>query len=380
MKILVTGANGFIGKNLIQTMKTLNEYPSKMQILEYHKGENMEALEKFTDICDFIIHLAGANRPDDPKEFRVVNEGITEKLCYMLKKRNNNCPIIYASSTQIGRDNEYAKSKENAEHILKLLQHENGNPLYLYRLTNVFGKWTKPYYNSVVATWCYEIARDIEITIHNASTMLSLCYIDDVIADFITCLNGEKQVKNDVLSIEPTYEITLENLAELLKEFHESRENRTLIHQDNEFTKKLYATYLSYLPIDQFSYELTMHRDARGSFTEFIKLKEYGQFSINISHPGISKGEHWHHTKNEKFLVVSGKGVIQLRNIVDNHIIEYTVSDQKLEVIDIPVGYTHNIVNVGTSDMVTVMWANELYDVHNPDTFPEIVNKREKDE
>lgn len=380
MKILVTGAKGFVGKNLISTLYNIKNGKDKThslsveEIYEYDIDSTREDLKKYTTDCDFVVHLAGVNRPTKPEEFYEGNAGFTETLCNYLKSNNNKAPILVSSSIQADRDNDYGKSKKEGEELLLKFGKENGNPIYIYRFANLFGKWCRPNYNSVVATWCYNIAHDLPIQVNDRNAVIPLCYIDDVVDEILNCINKRPFIIDGTYyGVEKIHNISLQKLEETLYQIKESRNNLSIVDQSDEFTRKLYATYLSYLPEDQFNYLLKMNIDNRGSFTEFIRTKEHGQISINISKPGITKGNHWHHTKNEKFLVVSGKGVIRFRKINDDKVIEYFVSGEKLEVIDIPIGYTHNIENLGDTDMVTVMWANEPFDPNKPDTYFEEV-------
>ena len=364
MKILVTGAKGFVGKNLTAELKN-----REFEVLEATRKTSKEQLEEYAKDCEFVFHLAGVNRPKDEKEFFEGNVKFTSELIELLKKHNNKSPIVLTSSIQAVRDNAYGKSKKAGEDLLFEYAKETGAKVYIYRLPNLFGKWSKPNYNSVVATFCHNIARDLDIEIHDPEVELTLCYIDDVLDEFMRALEGNPTIEGKYCVVPVTHKIKLGKLAELIYSFKESRNNLYVPDMGDEFTKKLYSTYLSYLPKDKFSYELKMHSDERGSFTEFLRSKERGQISINISKPGITKGNHWHHTKNEKFLVVSGEAIIRLRHLESDEIIEYHVSGEKLEVVDIPVGYTHSIENVGDTDLVTVMWANECFDPDNPDTY-----------
>jgi len=370
MKILVTGANGFIGRNLISELRN-NGYT---EIFQCNRETDISLLETYTEKCDFVFHLAGVNRPLNNNEFMDVNYGFTNELLNLLKKNNNKSPILYTSSIQADNENLYGISKRASERLFFEYEKETGTKVYVYRLSNLFGKWSKPNYNSVVATYCYNIARGIDIDINNSNPMLNLCYIDDVLIDFISTLKNKVIKKDAYYAIQKTYSISLVELANEIKSFKEIRRNLNIPSTNNELVKKLYSTYLSFLPENQFSYKLNMNKDNRGSFTEFIKTIDRGQVSVNISKAGIVKGNHWHHTKNEKFLVVSGKGVIRFRRIdfndvEDKQVIEYYVSGDELEVIDIPPGYTHNIENIGDSDMVTIMWANEFFNSENPDTY-----------
>ena len=297
------------------------------------------------------------------------NFDLTLKLLELLKKHNNKAPVLLTSSIQAEKDNPYGRSKKAGEDLLLNYYYETDAKVYVYRLPNLFGKWSKPNYNTVVATFCHNIARGLEIQINNPDTELNLCYIDDILEEFMRALEGNPTIQDDNFCVVPvTHNIKLGELADLIKSFKESRSNLGIPDMEDELTKKLYSTYLSFLPEDQFSYDLKMNCDHRGSFTEFMRTPERGQVSVNISKPGITKGNHWHHTKNEKFLVVSGEGLIRFRKIGSDEIIEYKVSGEKLQVVDIPTGYTHSIVNVGDSDLVTVMWANECFDPGKPDT------------
>ena len=380
MKILITGAKGFVGKNFIETLKTIHDGKNgfykldNLEILEYDIDNKKEDLKEYTKVCDFVVHLAGVNRPTKPSEFYEGNKGFTEILCAYLNEAKNKCPILISSSIQAEKDNDYGISKKQGEELLLKFGSEHGNSIFIYRFANLFGKWCRPNYNSVVATWCHNVANHKDIQINDPNVTLPLCYIDDVVEELINCIKGiPYKIDGKFYGVEKTYLCKLGNLANLIQSFAESRKTLDVVNQNDELTKKLYATYLSYLPENEFGYHLKMNVDERGSFTEFLKTKEYGQVSVNISKPGITKGNHWHHTKNEKFLVVSGSGLIQFRKIDDNKIIEYKVSGEMLEVIDIPTGYTHNIVNLGNSDMVTIMWANEIFNPNKPDTYFEKV-------
>jgi UDP-2-acetamido-2,6-beta-L-arabino-hexul-4-ose reductase len=371
MKILITGSKGFIGKNLVTEL--LNRKVG--EILEFDKGNSLGELETFVSTCDFVFHLAGVNRPQNENEFVSGNVNLTNTLCSYLKKHNSRAPIIFSSSVQSTLDNNYGRSKLAAENILISYSAETGIPVTVYRLPNVFGKWCRPSYNSVIATFCHNIAHDQPIRINDPDTQLYQIYIDDVVNEFIS--KSETIVNNTgaelITEINPVYPVTLGNVASLIRSFRENRIKLEVPDLSDPFTKKLYATYLSYLPEKEFSYPLKMKVDNRGSFTEFIRTNNRGQVSVNISKPGTVKGNHWHHTKNEKFLVVSGTGVIRFRRIGTSEVIEYHVGGEKMEVVDIPTGYTHNIENLGTIDMVTIMWASEAFDDAKPDTWFENV-------
>lgn len=381
MKILITGAKGFVGKNLVSTLKNIKDGKDKTRnidiedIYSYDVDNTIEDLKKYTGDCDFVFHLAGINRPKDVSEFYEGNASFTETLCSLLEEHDNKSPILISSSIQASKDNDYGKSKKEGEEYLLNHGKKMDSKVYIYRLANLFGKWCRPNYNSVTATWCYNVANEKDIQINDPNVELPLCYIDDVVNEFLNALEGHPTAcKEGIYEVYPVHYIKLGELANIIKSFKESRGTLNVPDmKEGSLEKKLYSTYLSYLPKDRFSYPLKMNTDQRGSFTEFLKTEEYGQVSVNVSKPGITKGQHWHHSKNEKFLVVSGKGLIQFRDIYSDEIIEYYVSGDKLEVIDIPTGYTHNIINIGESDMVTIMWANEKFDPKHPDTYYEEV-------
>ncbi|MBZ9609373.1 NAD-dependent epimerase/dehydratase family protein [Clostridium estertheticum] len=365
MKILVTGAKGFVGKNIIAELKN----KGYTDIFEYDLGTEESLLEKYTKECEFVFHLAGVNRPKDESEFMEGNFGFTSLLLDLLKKNNNKAPVLITSSVQAEKENPYGISKKAGEDLLFAYNKETGAKVLVYRLPNLFGKWSRPNYNTVVATFCYNIARGIEIQISNSDADLDLCYIDDVLDEFIRALENMEIKKDEYCYVPIVHNIKLGDLAQKIRSFKESRSDLSVPNMGDELTKKLYSTYLSFLPEDKFSYDLKMNKDNRGSFTEFIRTAENGQVSVNVSKPGITKGDHWHHTKNEKFMVVSGEGVIRFRKIGTDKIIEYKVNADKLEVVDIPTGYTHSIVNIGENDLVTIMWVNECFDPKKPDTF-----------
>ena len=365
MKILVTGARGFVGKNLIAELKN----KGYKDIFEFDVDTELSLLDSYARECDFVYHLAGVNRPKDEKEFMEGNFGFTSELLDALKKHSNKAPVLITSSIQAELDNPYGKSKKAGEDLLFSYRMETGARVHVYRLANLFGKWSRPNYNSAVATFCHNIANGLEIKINDPNVDMRLCYIDDVVREFIHTLEGNPTMSGDFCIVPVEYNVKLGHIAELIRSFKVSRETLMIPDMGDPFEKKLYSTYLSYLPEDSFAYDLKMNVDNRGSFTEFVKSNDRGQVSINVSKPGITKGNHWHHSKNEKFLVVSGEGSIRFRRIDSDEIIEYRVSGSMLQVVDIPTGYTHSIVNVGETDMVTVMWANEAFDKENPDTY-----------
>jgi UDP-2-acetamido-2,6-beta-L-arabino-hexul-4-ose reductase len=365
MKILVTGAKGFVGKNLIIELKN----KGYSDIYEFDRETDISLLDQYTKECEFVFHLAGVNRPKDEEEFMEGNFGFTSDLLDLLKKHDNKAPVLITSSIQAEKDNPYGASKKAGEELLFKYNQETGAEVLVYRFPNLFGKWSKPNYNTVVATYCHNISRELEIQINNPDAELILCYIDDVLDELLRALKGNATKADNYCIVPITHTVKLGELAEIIKGFKESRMDLSIPNMEEGLVKKLYSTYLSFLPENEFSYALKMNCDHRGSFTEFIRTPERGQVSINVSKPGITKGNHWHHTKNEKFLVVSGEGLIRFRKIDSEEIIEYRVSGDKLEVVDIPTGYTHSIVNVGASDLVTVMWANECFNPDKPDTM-----------
>lgn len=365
MKILITGSNGFIGKNL----KTELNNRGYSELFYFDRNSDESLLEEYTKDCDFVFHLAGVNRPDREEEFFEGNNGFTERLLNTLKQHNNTCPVMLSSSIQAALDNPYGRSKKLGEDLLFTYSQNTGSKVLVYRFPNVFGKWSKPNYNSVIATFCYNIAHSLPIQVNDPKVELNLVYIDDVVDELINALEGKENRKGQFCEVEVTYQATLGQIADLIHSFKDSREDRTIADMSDSLTKKLYSTYLSYLPEDQFSYYLKMNVDNRGSFTEFIRTPDRGQVSVNILKLGITKGNHWHHTKNEKFLVVQGQGIVRFRKVDSDKILEYFVSGDKLEVVDIPTGYTHNIENIGNVDLITIMWTNESFNPDKPDTY-----------
>ena len=365
MKILITGANGFVGRNLIATLQQMEGF----EILPYDIDTDPALLDEYTKACAFVFHLAGVNRPEKVEEFMEGNFGFTSLLLDSLKKSENTAPVLITSSIQAALDNPYGQSKKAGEDLMFSYGKETGAKVLVYRFPNVFGKWCRPNYNSAVATFCHNIARDLPIRINDSEVMMHLVYIDDVVEELVRALHGHETLKGNFCAVPVEHAIKLGEIAELLYSFKNSRKELTVPDFSDAFTRKLYAAYLSYLPEDQFSYPLTMNADHRGSFTEMLRTPERGQVSVNISKPGILKGNHWHHTKNEKFLVVSGRGIIRFRRVGSSEVIEYPVSGDQLTVVDIPTGYTHNIENTGDTDLVTIMWASECFDPEKPDTY-----------
>lgn len=400
MNILVTGSGGFVGRNLIENLKNIRDGKNRTrnlsidEIYEYDKSSGMAALDAYCGRADFVFHLAGVNRPKNASEFAEGNVAFTTLLLNALKKHKNPCPIMFASSIQASlvgryRDSDYGKSKLAAEELVFSYGREYGVKVLIYRFPNLFGKWCRPNYNSAVATFCDSIARERAITVNDPKTELELLYIDDLVEGMLDALEG-KEAHCEYQGITPISEeqgrycyipaadkVTLEEIIRLLESFHD--QPRFLVMPEipkGSFAWKLYSTYLSYLPKEKISFPLKMNMDERGSFTELLKMSGHGQFSVNISKPGITKGQHWHNSKWEFFIVVSGHGLIQERRIGSNEIMEFEVSGEKLEVLYMLPGYTHNIINLSeTENLVTVMWANEEFDPEHPDTFLEPVKK-----
>lgn len=367
--ILITGSDGFVGKNLRATL----QHREGVRLLSFDVQNDPADLARLLDQADLVFHLAGVNRPQHPEEFQSGNAGLTQTICRQLAQSGRRVPIALASSVQAALDNPYGASKREAEEAVFDYVRLTGAPGHVFRLPNVFGKWCRPNYNSAVATFCHNIAHDLPIQVNDPDVVLTLVYIDDVVGALEALLDGRAEKEGDFCLVRPVHLAKLGDIARTIRSFRESRASRSIPDMSDPLVKKLYSTYLSYLPADGFSYPLRMNLDERGSFTEFIKTEDRGQISVNISRPGVTKGDHWHHTKNEKFLVVSGTGVIRFRRIGTDEVLEYAVSGERLEVVDIPTGYTHNISNTGQIEMVTVMWCNELYDPETPDTFFEPV-------
>ena len=398
MNILVTGAKGFVGKNLCAALKNIRDGKDKTrpnikidEIFEYDIDSTVAELDEYCSKVDFIFNLAGVNRPQNPEEFMQGNFGFASELLNSLKKHNNTCPIVISSSIQatcIGRyDSDYGRSKKAGEELVFAYSEETGAKVLVYRFPNLFGKWCRPNYNSAVATFCNNIANDLPITVNDPSVQLELLYIDDLVCEMLDALEGrehrcEFDGINTVLceggkycAAPITHKVTLGEIVCLLDGF--KAQTSTLIMPEipyNSFAKKLYSTYLSYLPKDKVAFDLKMNEDARGSFTELLKTEKCGQFSINISKPSITKGQHWHNTKWEFFIVVAGHGLIQQRKIGTDEVLEFEVSGDKIQAVHMLPGYTHNIINLSeTENLVTVMWANEQFDPNHPDTFFEVV-------
>lgn len=374
--ILITGSGGFLGKNLISQLENIRQGRTALPDLSpewewfgFDVDSDPDSLDSLCEKADFVFHLAGVNRPKEPGEFMAVNYGLTSRLLTLLKKHRNPSPVMIASSTQAALENPYGASKREGEKLLFDYGRKTGASVLVYRFPNLFGKWCRPNYNSAVATFCRNIAADLPITVNDPTVTLTLAYIDDVIAELLRALAGKPNRDGDYCRVPIEHRVELGEIVRLLRQFRAARRDRSIPDLSDPFVNKLYATYLSHLPTDTFSYPLTMNVDDRGSFTEILRTSDRGQFSVNISKPHITKGDHWHHTKNEKFLVVAGSGVVRFRRIDSDDVIEYFVSGDKMEVIDIPPGYTHNIENLGETDMVTFMWCSECFDPNRPDTY-----------
>ncbi len=398
MNILVTGSSGFVGKNLVEALKNIRDGKDRTrpalsvgEIFEYDIDTDPALLDEYCAKSDFVFHLAGVNRPKDPKKFMEGNFGFSSVLLETLKKHNNTCPVMLSSSIQatcIGRyDGEYGRSKKAGEDLFFAYAAETGARVLVYRFPNLFGKWCRPNYNSAVATFCHNIAHDLPITVNDPSVELELLYIDDLVSEMLDALEGKEHYctfdgTNTVMTddgrycaVPMTHKVTLGEIVDLLHTFHD--QPQTLLMPEipaNSFAKKLYSTYLSYLPKEKISFPLKMNTDPRGSFTELLKTKSCGQFSVNISNPGITKGQHWHNSKWEFFIVVSGHGLIQERKIGTDQVMNFEVTGEKIEAVHMLPGYTHNIINLSeTEPLVTLMWANEPFDPEKPDTFGEPV-------
>ena len=386
MNILITGAAGFVGKNLVEALKAIRDGKDRRfsdltigELYCYDLGSPESLLEEACQKADFVFHLAGVNRPKDPAEFMAGNFGFSSKLLDTLKKHGNTCPVMLSSSIQatcVGRyDGPYGQSKRAGEDLFFAYGAETGAKVLVYRFANLFGKWCRPNYNSVVATFCHNYAHDLPITVSDPAVELELCYIDDVVEELIDALRGREHRDGGFCCVPVTHKVTLGQIVEHLDSFRD--QPRTLQMPSipaGSFAKKLYSTYLSYLPAEKVSFPLKMNCDPRGSFTELLRTADHGQFSVNISKPGITKGQHWHHTKWEFFIVVAGRALIQQRKIGSEEVLNFRVSGEKIEAIHMLPGYTHNIINLSeTEDLVTLMWANESFDPGRPDTFFEVV-------
>lgn len=385
MNILVTGAKGFVGKNLCAALKNIRDNKDRTrnikieEIFEYDIDTEKNLLDGFCEKADFVFNLAGVNRPKDNAEFMEGNFGFASDLLNTLKKHNNKCPVMLSSSVQatlIGRyDNDYGRSKKAGEDLVFKYSKETGAKVLVYRFPNLFGKWCRPNYNSAVATFCHNTANDLPITVNDRNTELELVYIDDLVAEMLDALEDRGHRNGRYCAVPVSHRVTLGEIADLLEQF--KNQPKTLLMPEipeGSFAKKLYSTYISYLPKEKVSFPLKMNIDERGSFTELLKTAGCGQFSVNISKPGITKGQHWHNSKWEFFIAVSGHGLIEERKIGSDEVLRFEVSGNNIEAVHMLPGYTHNIINLSdTEDLVTLMWANEQFDPNHPDTFFEKV-------
>ncbi len=365
MDVTITGATGFVGRNLTSWLAAGREH----RVLRFDRDDGWPALAAGLDQAEFVFHLAGVNRPEHDREYVAGNAELTEQICDHLLRRGRPVTLLLSSSIQAALDNPYGRSKAAAESIVAAYARQSGATVFIYRLANIFGKWCRPNYNSVVATFCHNIARDLPITLSDPSRMLTLAYVDDVIRHFV----GELAVfdEDGVIhrSVKPTTQVTLGELARQILEFRTSRNTLRMPDFNDPFMGKLYATYLSYLPEDEFAYGLAPKRDARGCLAEFVKLPAFGQVFVSRTSPGVTRGNHYHHTKTEKFLVLEGEAIVRFRQLDSEDVIEYHVAGTDIRVVDIPPGYTHSLENTGAGDLVTLFWASEIFDPAQPDTY-----------
>lgn len=362
MKVLVTGANGFIGKNLCQRLRE----EKGLEVVRYDKDDSFSLIEENINSFDFIFHLAGINRPQDNKEFYEGNFDLSKRIIDLLINNKSKIPVILTSSIQAIKDNDYGKSKKLAEDYFNTYEYS-----YVYRLSNVFGKWCRPNYNSVVATFCNNVAKDIELEINDPNYEIELIYIDDIVEEFISVLhkNKPKVKKEGLYYIEPVHRISIGELATLIKSFKENLNSIMVPKTGDEFIKKLFSTYISYVDLDDLVFSPKVNADDRGSFVELVRTKDSGQFSVSTTKPGIVRGNHYHHTKMEKFIVIKGKAKIKFKHVITNEIKEFIVDETDIKTVNIPVGYTHSIENIGDSEMIMLLWCNELFDPDRPDTY-----------
>lgn len=370
MRVLLSGASGFIGKNL----KVHLEENGGFEVVSYSREHSERDLPELLVGVDWIVHLAGINRPQNPAEFITGNAGLTQALCDAVKASGRQIPVIYSSSIQAERGNDYGISKRAAENALLALYESTGNPVYIYRLPNVFGKWARPNYNSAVATFCHNIARDLPVQINDPDALISLVYVDDVVASFLELLNGSIAEtsfasKTGYVDVQPVYQITVVELADQLKRFNATRDNLITEPVGTGLVRALYSTYVSYLPPERFIYQVPQHGDERGVFVEMLKTRDSGQFSFFTAHPGITRGGHYHHSKTEKFLVIKGKACFRFRHMLTGEFYELFTDGTTPEIVETVPGWTHDITNVGEDELVCMLWANEIFDRNNSDTF-----------
>ena len=364
MKVLVTGANGFIGKNIVAQLGVQNNF----EVMQYTRESTMTDLQDSIAELDFICHMAGVNRPDDVSEFAQVNTDLTRKLCDEVQRSGRRVPIIFASSVHVERNNPYGDSKLAAEKVLLQHMEDTGIPVYIFRLSHVVGKWCQPNYNSVVATFCHNIARDLPIQIDDPEFKLKLVYIDDLVDTFIQIMSEEKAC-DPYCEVSPSYPVTVGELARQIRAFKDSRSSLITERVGEGLTRVLYATYVSYLPPEDFVYSVEKHSDPRGEFVEMLKTKDSGQFSFFTAHPGVTRGGHYHHSKTEKFLVIKGQARFHFRNIITDEFYEILTSGSKPEIVETIPGWAHDITNIGDDEMIVMLWPNEIFDRQRPDTY-----------
>jgi UDP-2-acetamido-2,6-beta-L-arabino-hexul-4-ose reductase len=364
MKVLITGTNGFVGKNLLAHLGERKD----VEVLRFTREDSLASLPALVAQADFVFHLAGVNRPQDPQDFVSGNTDLTRALCVSVVASGRQIPLLYTSSIQAELDNPYGVSKRGAEEALQELASNHGSPVYLFRLPNVFGKWARPNYNSAVATFCHNIARDLPIQINDPQARINLVYIDDVIERFMAVMDG-KLAGESFVNVEPQYSITVGELAAQLETFRDSRQTLITEPVGSGLVRALYSTYLSYVPPQRFTYEVPKYGDERGVFVEMLKTRDAGQFSFFTAHPGITRGGHYHHTKTEKFLVIKGKACFRFRHIASGEFHELFTDGEQPEIVETVPGWTHDITNVGDEEMIVMLWANEIFDREHPDTY-----------
>ena len=365
MRLLITGSNGFLGRNLVSHLELEND----VEVDTFTRSDSIDSLKNKVQQADMVCHLAGINRSKDVAEFEEVNTGLTELICNFARRCRKKIPIIFSSSIQAAEDNIYGKSKRQAENALREYSNQTGANVYIFRLTNVMGKWCKPNYNSVVATFCHNISNGLPIDVHDPKKEISLVYIDDVIKKFIKIIKGKKVSNKNIYRVEPEYKITLGNLATAIQGFHVERESLQVGEVGEGLMRALYATYLSYHDVAHFSYRIQEHSDERGRFCEILKTPKSGQFSFFTAKPGVTRGRHYHHTKNEKFLVVQGEAEFNFRNLLNKTTYKISVTATEPTIVETIPGWVHDITNTGNDELIVFLWANEVFDKNNPDTF-----------
>ncbi|OJT23462.1 capsular biosynthesis protein [Pseudomonas sp. FSL W5-0203] len=364
MKVLITGAGGFIGKNLISHLGERND----VEMRQFNRGDDVSQLNRLVEGVDFIFHLAGVNRPKSPEEFKSGNAELTSALCHAIEASGKPIPVLYTSSSQAELNNEYGESKRAAENSLLELSRRTGSKVYLFRLPNVFGKWARPNYNSAVATFCHNITLGLPIQINDPDAIINLVYVDDVVECFVSAMNGRLSTEVFV-DVAPLYSISVGDLANQLQAFKDSRENLISEPVGVGLVRALYSTYVSYLRPDNFAYQVPRHADPRGVFVEMLKTVDSGQFSYFTAFPGVTRGGHYHHSKTEKFLVIKGNALFRFRDIISGEFYELRTNGEKPEIVETVPGWTHDITNVGENEMIVMLWANEIFDREKPDTY-----------